>query len=54
MLAGEEMPMRYVTEFSLCAAAFIASFAFGEALLKRPQAVAVRIARSLAERLRRP
>jgi hypothetical protein len=48
------MPMPYVTEISLCAAAFIASFAFGEVLLKRPSAKAVRIARSLAERLRRP
>jgi hypothetical protein len=47
------MMMPYVTEISLCAAAFVASFAFGEALLKRPTEQAVRIARLLAERLRR-
>lgn len=45
--------MPYVTEFSLCAAAFIASFVFGEALLKNPSKKAARIARSLAERFRR-
>jgi hypothetical protein len=48
------MLMPYVTEFSLCAAALIASFVFGEALLKRPAEIAARLARSLAERLRRP
>jgi hypothetical protein len=48
------MTMPYVTEFSLCAAAFIASFAFGEAVLKRPAEKAARIARSIAERIRRP
>ncbi|MDB5408290.1 MAG: hypothetical protein JWL84_3202 [Rhodospirillales bacterium] len=46
--------MPYVTEFSLCAAAFIASFTFGDVLLKRPSEKAIRVARSLAERLRRP
>ena len=46
--------MPYLTEFSLCAAAFIASFVFGETLLKRPSQKAVRLVRSLAERLRRP
>jgi hypothetical protein len=48
------MLMPYVTEFSLCAAAFIASYAYGDAILKRPKEQAIRIVRSLAERLRRP
>jgi hypothetical protein len=48
---GKQMP--YVSEFSFCAAAFIASFAFGEALVKNPGEKALRLAQSLAERLRR-
>ena len=46
--------MPYVTEFSLCAAALIATFAFGDLVLKRPSEMAARFARSLAARLRRP
>jgi hypothetical protein len=54
MMAAEETTMPHVAEFSLWAAAVIATFTFGEALLDRPSKIAVRLARSLAARLRRP